>query len=174
MAFNAKQYDRPSTGVRIWIILLAAAVIVGAAVIMVGIVYRNTRPYQPPAWDGTAVTGEPSPPEDLGYGVGGMGDGTGFKFGLVSKWVRNGDGSLPVWFTDPAENEAYLMIRIRRASDDAIIYESGLIRPGEYVETLQPRSEPESEPIEVKVSIYSFEPETYHSLGTFNLGGTVE
>ena len=173
MAQNTKQYDRIITGRRTRII--TAAVILGVCVasIVAGVVYHNTRPYEAPPFDETAIEGVPTPPEDLGFGYGGAGTEGGFKVGIVSKWIRAADGCLPVWFTNPPENEANLMLRICRVSDNKIIYQSGIVRPGEYVEKLMPLIDLPEEPIDVQVAIYSFD-EDYHSLGTLQLSGTVE
>lgn len=173
MATNAKQYRRPVTGRRPRIIALIA---VGAACILLivgAVVYRNTRPYEPPEWEPNAVTGTPTPPDGVGYGFGRAATENSFTVGLASVWTRNADGSLPVWLTNPAENTAYLLMRVRRASDGQTLYQSGLLRPGEYVENLPPLIELTDAPIEADVAIYSFDPETYHSLGTFYLTGAV-
>ena len=173
MARNTKQYDRAVTGRRSRIIVLALILAVCAASVIGGLVYRSTRPYEAPPFDETAVRGIPTPPEELGFGYGGAGTEGSFRAGLVSKWIRDREGCLPVWFTNPPENTANLMLRIRRVSDRKVIYQSGLIRPGEYVEKLTPLIELPEEPMDVQVSIYSFD-EDYHSLGTLQLSGTVE
>lgn len=173
MARNTKQYDRAVTGRRSRIIVLALILAVCAASVIGGLVYRSTRPYEAPPFDETAVRGIPTPPEELGFGYGGAGSADSFRAGLVSRWKRAGDGSLPIWFTNPPENTVNLLLRIRRDSDNRIIYQSGLVRPGEYVEKLTPLVEIAAEPFVVKASIYSFD-EAYHSLGTLPLSGTVD
>ena len=173
MARNTRQYDRIITGRRTRIIALAVVLTISLTTIIGAIIYRNTRPYEAPPFEETAVEGVPEPPEDLGFGYGGAGTEGSFRAGLVSKWIRDREGCLPVWFTNPPENTANLMLRIRRVSDRKVIYQSGLIRPGEYVEKLTPLIELPEEPMDVQVSIYSFD-EDYHSLGTLQLSGTVE
>lgn len=174
MERNTKQYERLVTGRRSRQILIAAVVLLSAALIVGVLVYRNTRPYEPPAFDESAVEGEPTVPEGLGYGTAESPSDEGFSVGLASKWVRAEDGSLSVWFTSPAKNKAFLLMRITRKKDEKILYESGLLRPGAYIEQLQPLAELPSGPIDVDVAVYSFDPETYYSLGTFRLSGTVE
>lgn len=171
---SKRQYNKVQTGSLSRRVIIIVAVAVSAALIIGAIVFMNTRTYEPPAFDVNAVTGEPIVPEELGYGIGGASDDSSFKAGLASKWVREQDGSLPVWFTNPAENDVYLLIRVTRAEDQKVIYESGLIRPGEYVEKLTPLESLSSDPINVDAAIYSFDPDNYHSMGTFHLSGTVE
>ena len=173
MARNTRQYDRIITGRWPRIIALAVVLTISLTTIIGAIIYRNTRPYEAPPFEETAVVGVPEPPEELGFGYGGAGSEDSFKVGIVSKWTRAGDGSLPVWFANSPENVANLMLRIRRLSDNRIIYQSGLVRPGEYVEKLTPLIELAEGPVDVQVSIYSFD-EEYHSLGTLQLSGTVE
>ncbi|MBR3246104.1 MAG: hypothetical protein IKF90_25950 [Parasporobacterium sp.] len=171
---SKRQYNKVQTGSLSRRLIIIVAVAVSAALIIGAIVFLNTRTYEPPAFDVNAVAGEPIVQEELGYGVGGASDGSSFKAGLVSKWVREQDGSLPVWFTNPDGNDVYLLMRITRASDNKTIYESGLVKPGEYIEMLVPLEKLSADPIEVDAAIYSFDPENYHSMGTFHLSGTIE
>lgn len=174
MAAGTRQYKRAVTGLKRRRLLIAAAIAVSIALVVAAVAYQSARPYEAPPLDDTAVAGEPTPPEDVGYGVGGADAESSFRIGLASRWVRADDGSLPIWFTNPSENEAYLMMRVRRTSDGKVIYKSGLLRPGEYVEALTPMVELGSELVNSEVFVYSFGPESYQSLGTLRLSGTVE
>lgn len=70
---------------------------------------------------------------------------------------------LTVYFTNPKENEAWLLLRVYNASGEEI-GTTGILRPGEYLKavTLDPSVDDES----IKVKVLSYEPDTYYSLGT--------
>ena len=172
MAGSIRQYERPVTGRRPKVVALAVALVLCVALPICVASWLGTRPYEAPPEEPAAVEGVPAPPDEVSFGYGGAGTEGGFTAGLASKWVRAEDGSLPIWFANPAENEVSLMIRICRSSDGKPIFESGLLRPGTYVERLEPEERLDAEPIEVEAAIYSFD-EDYLSLGTLRLPGTV-
>ena len=174
MARNVKQYQRPVTGLRARRVLLGVTLFLCAALIAGVLIWRNTRPYTPPAFDETARQGEPQVPDGLGYGVASAPSEDGFSVGVASVWKRAEDGSLPVWLTNPAENRAYLLMRVTDAGSGKILYESGMLRPGEYVEALQPLRKLPDGPVSVQVAVYSLDPENYRSLGTLRMSGAVE
>jgi hypothetical protein len=174
MAIKAKQYQRPETGRRRHVVLLTAVALACVLMVAGAVIWRNTRPYVPPEFDACAVKGVPEVPEGLGYGTASSPSGDGFSAGFASVWKREADGSLPVWLTNPEGNGAYIMMRITRDSDGKILYESGLLRPGEYLEALRPLMKLASGPIDASAAVYSFDPENYRSLGTFQLPGVVE
>lgn len=174
MEKNYRQYERVSTGGGFRRLFLIGAVLLGTVCIIAVLVYRSHPAYKPPAFEKGAAEGEPKPPAELGYGVGGAKDAESFQSGLASKWIRTEDGKLPVWFSNPKGNEVYLMIRFYRSSDEAVIYESGLLRPGEYIENLEPLKVLSKEKVQAEAAIYSFDPKTYQSLGAFRLPGEIQ
>lgn len=87
-----------------------------------------------------------------------------FTFGMCDD-IRQKDGSSEVYFTNPSSNIAYLKLRIMNEDGD-ILYESGLIRPSECIESI-PLSLEEYVDDDIHVKIMAYEIDTYHSLGAF-------
>lgn len=174
MAPNVRQYKKAVTGSRRKKLLMASAAALSAAILIVTGIYLHVRPYRPPKFDTAAAAGVPDVPEGLGFGYAGTPDGNSFRVGLASRWKREPDGSLPVWFTNPEGNDAYLLLRITNEDGRKIFYETGLVRPGEYVEKLAPVRKLPEDDMPVTAAVYSLDPENYHSLGTFRLSGTVQ
>ena len=54
-----------------------------------------------------------------------------------------------------------------------VLYKSGLLRPGEYINTLEPLSKISDEFVNATVEMLAFEPETYYSKGVIVLKSPV-
>ena len=149
-------------------LLLTAAVI---ALLSVKIFRRMNPPYVPPEFDQTAQTGAPEPEEHMAYGeISAQG---GFTFGIAGTMYQQEDGSVQVYFTNPQSSDANIMCEIR---DEAgtVIYKSGVIRPGQYIERLEPLAELPAEAVKIELYVYAFEPDTWYSKGTINLSNTLQ
>ena len=85
-----------------------------------------------------------------------------YKFALAGTPLIDGD-KLFVHFSSHEENDAWLRIRVYDMKGNTI-GESGLLRAGEYVETVSLSTLSVTDSVRVK--IISYEPETYYSLGT--------
>ena len=73
------------------------------------------------------------------------------------------ENELSVYFTNPKENEVWLLLRVYNALGEQI-GATGIVRPGEFVKSVTLDSSVTDESIRVKV--LSYEPDTYYSLGT--------
>ena len=62
-----------------------------------------------------------------------------------------------------------LMCEVRTRDDGEVLYESGLLHPGEYIESLEPKGEFENTKYDIEVLVRAFESETYHSAGETTL-----
>ncbi len=72
-----------------------------------------------------------------------------------------------LYFTDPAENDVWLKVRIY-TEKGAMLGESGLLKPGQYVENIHlNKAILETTPVLLKVMAY--EPDTYRSAGAVTL-----
>ena len=123
------------------------------------------KPFTPPPFDSNAVQGEPTVPEGLGYNILHR-EGMSFKVGVCGK-ITVKKSTVDIYLTNVAENNAWLKARFYNAKGE-IVGESGLIKPGEYLQSVVLESVPnESEQYTVK--IMSYEPDTYKSLGAVTL-----
>ncbi len=121
--------------------------------------------FVPPSFDSAAVAGTPDVPDDLGY-MECYRDGMDFRFHACGN-VKLDGGAANIYLTNPESNRAWLKVRVLDA-DGNILGESGLIKPGEYVKSVELTKQiAMGTPIKLKVMAY--EPDTYHSLGAVAL-----
>jgi len=127
--------------------------------------------YEPPPFEQDAITGIPEVPVNFGYSeLDAMGN---FTFGIAGVMYQQADGSLNAYFNNPIENVVYLMCEIV-SPEGKTLYKSGLLRPGEYVASLNPQSELKNEAVPIEIRIYALEPEHYYSLGTITLDNILQ
>ena len=119
--------------------------------------------FTPPPFDTAAVVGIPDVPDGLGYSEL---DCQVYKVSLCGKLNADGD----IYLTNPESNEVWLKVRILDVGGN-ILGETGLVRPGEYVQTVALTTIPKSgTPITLKIMAY--EPDTYYSAGAASLNTT--
>lgn len=93
-----------------------------------------------------------------------------FQVGICGE-VSVNDGRAQVWFTNPEGNEVWLKLRILDSSGK-ILGQTGILRPGEYVQAVSLEEVPEAGmPVVLKVMAY--EPETYHGAGALTLNTVI-
>ena len=119
--------------------------------------------FTPPPFDAAAQTGMPDVPENLGYGEL---DAQAFKVSVCGKLVTNGNCT-KVWLTNPESNIVWLKLRILDTNGN-ILGETGLIKPGEYVQSVTLVTVPESGTA-VTLKVMAYQPETYYSEGVVTL-----
>ena len=166
MKRKSRQIIKSSMEVKRRIILLMIIVIALLATIGV-IIYSIFIEYEPPKFEINAYAGTPTPEESFLYDD--VTSGFGYKFSIASNLYQQEDRSLKIFLTNPSANDVNIMCEIRSADDDKLLYESGLLHPGEYIESLDPAGEFDNIKYDVIVLIHAFEPETYHSAGTTTL-----
>lgn len=118
--------------------------------------------FVPPAFDSAAVIGTPEVPEGLGYSSPYQ-DGMAYRFSVCGNVKLDGKMAT-VYFTNDAENEVYIKLRVLDASGNTL-GETGLIKPGEYVKDVE-LTEQLAIGTSIKLKIMSYEPETYMSMGS--------
>ncbi len=102
-------------------------------------------------------------PQDAGYGEI---DAKEFRFSAAGELtVKN--GAADVWLTNPSGSAVWLKVRILDENDN-ILGESGLIRAGEYVRSVQLTAVP-SATANISLKIMAYEPDTYYSAGSARL-----
>ena len=89
-----------------------------------------------------------------------------FRFSAAGELtVKN--GAADVWLTNPSGSAVWLKVRILDENDN-ILGESGLIRAGEYVRSVQLTAVP-SATANISLKIMAYEPDTYYSAGSARL-----
>ncbi len=140
--------------------VLAALCAAALAIMTAVLVYTGQPRFTPPPFDPAARSGTPDVPEGLGYGEL---DATAFRFSAAGVLTAD-NGGADLWLTNPADSPVWLKARILD-TDGALLGESGLLRPGEYVRTVAlDRIPAQTGPVTVKVMAY--EPGTYYSAGS--------
>jgi hypothetical protein len=156
------------------VLVIAAAVLalaVSAAALFL-FLPEKLRPYEPPPFETQAARGTPSPGENFGYSQ--ISDRRGiFIVRIASVLYQQEDGSLKIFFTNPLENDVYLLCDIKTAKGD-VLYKSGLLRPGEYLESVYPVTEIKNEAVNVEVNVYALNPEDFTSEGTISMDNILQ
>ena len=164
---------------RTW--MASLAVIIPTAVLAVAIVcvalyqplYQlHSKPqYEPPPFEPGAVLGRPEAPDSFGYGE--IDAAGSFAFGLAGVMYQQEDGSLRVYFRNPEDNKAYLMCEVV-GYDGETLYRSGLLRPGEHVVSLSPKTRLDNVAKSIEVKVYALDLVHYYSIGTVTLDNTLQ
>ena len=124
--------------------------------------------FVPPSFDASAVSGTPDVPEGLGWQEL---DAQAFRVGVCGAVVVEGSQA-DVWLTNPESNTVWLKLRILD-EDGEILGETGLIRPGEYVQSITFDTVSTSGTA-ISMKVMAYEPETYHSGGAVTLNTVVQ
>lgn len=123
--------------------------------------------FVPPSFDEAAQTGIPVVPDGLGWQEL---DATAFKVSVCGKIIPNGM-SADVWLTNPENNTVWLKLRVLD-KNGTILGETGLIRPGEYVQTVTLDTMPKAG-TSIVLKLMSYQPDTYYSEGAVTLDTTI-
>ncbi len=136
------------------------------ALIVAAITYILVASFSPPEHDKNAIVGVPNPDESYMYGS--VTTEYGYGLSMAANLYQQEDGSVNVYFTNPEENEAYLRCQIIDSATSKVLYTSGYIKPGEYIESL-PKGKAKNQAYDVTVKIYAYTEETFTSEGTCEL-----
>lgn len=118
----------------------------------------------PPAFDPAAIMSTPDVPKDLGYSP--LEVEQGYKAYVCGELLAIGS-NVDVYFTSPETNAVWLLLRVTDETG-AVLGETGIIRPGEYIKTLTLNTVPHKDK-SVKLKIIAYQPETYTSMGVVGL-----
>lgn len=152
----------------------AAVVCVISLAIMAAVLIRYNKNsgnsgFTPPPFESEAVSGMPDVPDELGWSEIYQ-DGMGFKAYVCGNVIAEG-GTAQVYFTNSEDYDVWLKLRILD-ENGAVMGESGLLRPGEYVKSI-PLTSDIGDGENVRLKIMAYEPETYYSAGTVTLNTTI-
>ncbi len=145
-------------------VILAAivcAVVVLAMILSIVMVSQIKPPaFVPPEFDAAAVDGTPTDAGDSWSRI--FQEGMNFSAHICGRIVPY-DGKADLYFTNDAENAVLMKLRVYNEMG-AIIAETGLIRPGQYIKTVTFTTVPKNgEKISMKIMTY--QPDTYYSEG---------
>lgn len=149
---------------------LAALVCVLSIVVMIATLsYQKSEmgEFVSPSFDEAAQTGVPNVPDGLGWQEL---DATAFKVSVCGKIILNGM-STDVWLTNPESNTVWLKLRVLD-KNGTILGETGLIRPGEYVQSVTLNTVPKTG-TNIVLKLMSYQPDTYYSEGAVTLDTTI-
>ena len=119
--------------------------------------------FTPPPFDIAAVIGTPTIPDGLGWQEL---DAKFYKVGICGKFITKGT-TANVWLTNPESNTVWLKVRVLDEKGNTL-GETGIIKPGEYVQTVKLDRVPKvGTPIVLKIMAY--QPDTYYSEGAVSL-----
>ena len=119
--------------------------------------------FVPPAFDSAACAGTPRIPEGLDYRN--MDIREDYRVAMCVNPGLEGNG-LQLYFTAHADNDLWVSAVVYSA-DGRELGQTGLLRPGEYVELVQ-LQDPPAESGEIFVKVRSYDTQTYYSLGVIN------
>ncbi len=148
------------------LILLAAACIFSVAAMLFALSLPRAG-FVPPPFDAAAQTGTPEVPAELGYAELEL---PVYTVALCGKPAVQ-EESAELWLTNPATNAVWLKVRIY-GEEENLLGESGLLRPGEYVEAVSLQNIP-ARTCPVTLKVMGYEPETYRSAGAVSLNATL-
>jgi hypothetical protein len=121
--------------------------------------------FVPPVFDTGATVGTPDVPDNMGY-IEPYANGMSFRAAFCGEMLVR-DGKADVYFTNKAENDVWLMLRITDESGD-LLAQTGLVRSGEYVKSITFEKIPKDGQ-KVVYRVMAYEPETYYSKGYFTV-----
>lgn len=149
------------------ILLVLCAVLVVVLVAVVVVALRVKQPvvgeFVAPSFEQNAQKGTP---QTLPASFGTVTVRDGFKIGMCAAPTIDGL-SLGLCFTSPETNDVWMRVRICDKAGN-VLGESGLLKPGEYLESLTLTSAPQATD-KLYATILSYQPDTYYSQGSVDL-----
>lgn len=133
--------------------------------------YLSEPAFVPPEWEPDAQTGIPEPDKKMNYGS--ITAPAGFSVGLCGTMYQQEDGSLLLYLTNPESNDVNIQCQIQNEAG-TILYKSGVLKPGEYLERMNLLAEIPNEAMPVKIDLYGFERDTWYSKGTISLDNVLQ
>lgn len=154
------------------LLMIAAALCITMLLVMViSLQYGGKQTqgaFTPPPFAENAAQGTPDVPNALGWGEL---DAQVYKASLCGVFQPK-EEVVDIWLTNPASNRVWMKLRVLDVEGN-ILGETGLIRPGEYLQSIRLDSVPPSGTA-IQLKIMAYEPNTYHSAGAVSLNTTVQ
>ncbi len=162
---------------KIALIVIGAVCIVSVCAMVAALIHfkPGAQPqFVPPAFDEAAVAGKLEETDELKGLLWSKihQEGLPYTVYICGGVLINEQNQADIWFYNVPKNESWLKLRVLDAQGE-IIAETGLIKPGEYLQTIEfSRAVADDEPLAFKVMGY--EPETYLSSGSVSLKPAVK
>ena len=138
--------------------------IVTVLVIMVGMIaFCCYAKYRPPKHDESAKQGTVEPAEEYLYGT--AQTEFGYAVEMAANLYQQQNGDVNIYFTNSISNKVYLRCELIDQKRNKVLYRTGYIEPGEYIESLH-NSRVANKQYDITVKIYAYTPETFTSEGT--------
>lgn len=142
-----------------------------SVMIMIAVLQMNQNKkgavFSPPPFDDMAKEGVPEVSKKLGYSEL---DTKAYKFAICGNLVLI-QNHADVYLTNIEENDVWLKVRIL-AEDGTVLGETGLIKPGEYVQSVNLYDVPDKT-VSIICKIMAYEPNTYYGEGSVTLNTTL-
>lgn len=149
--------------------IIACSVAVIALIVVIAVKFTPKKgEFVAPPFDDAAVEGTPDVPEGLGWSE--LDAQGAFQVSICGAVVAS-DGKADVWLTNPEKNDVWMKLRITNEAGD-IIAESGLVRPGEYLQSITFLT-PVAAGDKITMKVMAYEPDTYLSAGSVKLNTTI-
>ena len=168
-----KQKMRQKGNQTLVVCLLGAACVV-ALLVLIAVARASAQKqttvgeFTPPPFESAAVFGVPEVDDELGWSE--LTVRSGYVVHVCGVLRADADGTVAVWFSSDADNNVWLKLRLKN-SDGQTVGETGILKPGEYVELMKLNDEAKSG--DVILQIMGYEPETYYSAGSVTLATTL-
>lgn len=149
----------------------AVLCIISLAVMLVALLWsgeKKQNTFIPPEFEAAAQSGIPDVPEGLGWQEL---DVQVFKVSVCGV-VAIKENTADVWLTNPKSNQVWLKLRVLD-TDGNILGETGLLKPGEYVQSIVFNTALKSG-TEIVLKVMAYEPEVYTSAGAVSLNTTIQ
>ncbi len=147
-------------------LVMIPLVLVVSSLIVSAIVFNLVAKYSPPKHDITALEGIPKPDESYLYGT--IVTQYGYGMAMAANLYQQSNGDVNVYFTNSIANSVYLRFDIVDRDNDKVLYKSGYIKPGEYIEAVN-NPKVKNEHYNVIVKVYAYTPDSFVSKGTTEL-----
>lgn len=150
-----------------WACLIGFIVVVASSIAFL-FIYNSGR-YIPPSFEKSALSGVPTPPAELGYSVTTINND--YRVGLCGRLTES-NSNVFVYFTNVESNTVWLKLAIFDESGNNLA-ETGIIKPGQYIESVNINSTLNSSGTHVTMKVMAYEPDTYLSAGSVSFDSTI-
>lgn len=158
LMFSRMERNRRRGWTLIWVLVVGG--------ILAAVVFCMVAKYRPPEHDPMAKEGIPKPAEEYMYGT--AQTEYNYVVGMAANLYQQENGDVYIYFTNSIANDVYLRCEIIDRAKNKVLYRTGYIEPGEYIETVN-NSRVANQQYDVTVKVYAYTKGTFTSEGTTEL-----